>query len=176
MTPSVSFRLRAAEPADVPALLEMKRKLQVAENSEAALRANPDDWLRDGFGPEAKFAAYVADWAGVPVGMLTCSERYYTSWAGSTLYIQDLYVEAGARRQGIATALLARAAVHAIERKCPIVELTVRRDNPSRRLYEKAGFARVAGCASYVATLQAMSVLAGKLPAACTYSATAIEN
>lgn len=138
-----SIHVRPATPADVPAILGMKRKLQAAHGTEFALRATADDWLRDGFGPNARFTAFVAEYDLILAGMITCSERYYTGWAGSTLYIQDMFVEADLRRRGIGKMLLARAAFHALDRKCPVIELTVRKDNPVRRLYRHLGFDRV---------------------------------
>ena len=54
------FFVQPATPADVPALLRLKRQLAILENAEFVLRATPQDWLRDGFGPGARFAAFVA--------------------------------------------------------------------------------------------------------------------
>ena len=58
MTP---FRVRAAEPRDIPALMRLKRLLAEGEDSAHAVRASEADWLRDGFGPQAGFTAFVAD-------------------------------------------------------------------------------------------------------------------
>ncbi len=58
MTP---FRLRAAEPRDIPALMRLKRLLAEGEDSAHAVRASEADWLRDGFGPQAGFTAFVVD-------------------------------------------------------------------------------------------------------------------
>lgn len=161
---SVNFLVRAAKPGDIPAVFEMKRKLQTAHAAEFSLRATTKDWLRDGFGPDARFMAFVADSGSMLVGMITCSERYYTGWAGSTLWIQDMFVETDWRRRGIGKMLLARAAIHALERECPLIELTVRKDNPARRLYKRSGFDRVGNCETYVAAAEAMTILAGAFP------------
>jgi len=95
-----AFQVRPAMPADVPALLRLKRQLAIMENAEFVLRATAQDWLRDGFGPRAQFTAFVAEQAGAVVGMATASERYYTSWAGCTLYVQDIYVDPPWRGRG----------------------------------------------------------------------------
>ena len=155
--------VRPATPADVSALWEMKRKLEVEQNSEIALRATSQDWARDGFGPQARFFAFVVEIETTLVGMITCSERYYTGWAGSTMYIQDMYVESDQRRRGIGKLLLGQVALFALERNCPLIELTVRRDNSARYLYKAMGFERVSDCLSYVASLEAMTILAGKV-------------
>jgi ribosomal protein S18 acetylase RimI-like enzyme len=155
-----AYRVRPATPADVPALLRLKQQLAILENAESVLRATAQDWLRDGFGPRARFTAFVAEHAGPAVGMVTASERYYTSWAGCTLYIQDIYVEPAWRGRGIGAALLGRVAALAIERGSPLVELTVRADNPARRLYGRLGFHQV-DCANYVIAGPALADLAG---------------
>jgi ribosomal protein S18 acetylase RimI-like enzyme len=155
-----AFSVRAATPADVPALLRLKCQLAILENAEFVLRATPQDWLRDGFGPRARFTAFVAEHAGAVVGMVTATERYYTSWAGCTLYIQDIYVEPAWRGRGIGAALLGCVAALAIAHGSPLVELTVREDNPARRLYGRLGFHQVE-CANYVIAGPALANLAG---------------
>jgi ribosomal protein S18 acetylase RimI-like enzyme len=151
--------VRPAVPADVPALLRLKRQLAILENAEFVLHATAKDWLRDGFGPQARFTAFVAEHAGAIVGMVTASERYYTSWAGCSLYIQDIYVEPVCRGRGIGAALLGCVAALALERGSPLVELTVREDNPARGLYGRLGFHQVQ-CANYVIAGPALASLA----------------
>jgi ribosomal protein S18 acetylase RimI-like enzyme len=154
-----AFSVRPAVPADVPALLRLKRQLAILENAEFVLRATAQDWLRDGFGAQARFRAFVAEHAGAVVGMVTASERYYTSWAGCTLYIQDIYVEPAWRGRGMGAALLRCVATLALERGSPLVELTVREDNPARRFYARVGFHQVE-CANYVIAGPALANLA----------------
>jgi ribosomal protein S18 acetylase RimI-like enzyme len=152
-------RVRPAVPADVPALLRHKRELAILEDAEFVLRATPQDWLRDGFGPRARFTAFVAEHAGAVVGMVTASERYYTGWAGCTLYIQDIHVEPAWRGRGVGAALLGCVATLALERGSPLVELTVREDNPACRLYRRLGFHQVE-CSNYVVGGPALADLA----------------
>lgn len=90
-----------ALPEYVPALLRMKWRLQVAEKSELIFRATEVDWLRDGFGANPRFTAFVAEQFSALVGTVACSERYDTGWAGSTMYIQDICVVPEHRRRGI---------------------------------------------------------------------------
>jgi len=153
------YRVRPAVPADVPALLRLKRQLAILENAEFVLRATPQDWLRDGFGPRARFTAFVAEHAGAAVGIVTASERYYTGWAGCTLYVQDIYVEPAWRGRGVGAALLGCVATLALARGSPLVELTVREDNPARGLYRRLGFHQVE-CANYAVAGPALADLA----------------
>ncbi len=73
MTP---FRLRTAEPRDIPALMRLKRLLAEGEDSAHAVRASEADWLRDGFGPQAGFTAFVADSAATAATIASSGWRY----------------------------------------------------------------------------------------------------
>jgi ribosomal protein S18 acetylase RimI-like enzyme len=157
-----SFRVRPAAPADVPALIRLKRALAEGENSLHAVRATAADWLRDGFGIHAGYTAFVAEPAGGDrvVGMATCSRRVVTGWGGPVVFLQDLFVEPEFRKQGIATALTARVAAYASEIGSPIIELTVRSDNPAREFYRRHGFAHIETCLTYVLAGPALTALA----------------
>jgi GNAT superfamily N-acetyltransferase len=167
------FCVRTAAPRDVPALMRLKRLLAEGENSVHALRATAADWLRDGFGPEAGFTAFVAECevggatlvdaivGDAIIGMATCSRRKLTGWNGPVLLLQDLVVEPDYRSRGVAHALVARIAAFAREVGSPIVELTVRADNPACDFYRHAGFQPLPECLTYVLAGPAMAELAG---------------
>jgi GNAT superfamily N-acetyltransferase len=162
---SVSFRVRAAEPGDVPALMRLKLLLAEGEDSGHAVRATAADWLRDGFGSRAGFTAFVAA-CGNPVtgdgivGMATCSRRLITGWNGPVLFLQDLFVEPAYRDHGVARALMARVAALACTLGSPIVELTVRADNPAQDFYLRTGFQPLPQCLTYVLAGPALEALA----------------
>lgn len=162
-SPLTAFHIRAAQPADVPALMRLKRLLAQAEDALHAVRADAADWLRDGFGPHAGFTAYVAEIGSAIVGMATCSRRTITGWNGPILFLQDLFVEPAHRRCGIAEALMARIAALAHEVGSPIVELTVRADNNlAQAFYQRAGFQPLPQCLTYVLAGPALEELAGR--------------
>ena len=158
------FHVRAAMPADVPALMRLKRLLAQGEDSLHAVRATAADWLRDGFGPGAGFAAFVAEAkhesSGSVIGMATCSRRIITGWDGPVIFLQDLFVEPDCRRRGVARALMARVAAYARDLGSPIVELTVRANNPARDFYHRNGFAHLPLCLTYVLAGPALASLA----------------
>ena len=54
--------------------------------------------------------------------MATFSERTITGWSGPVVLLQDLFVEAAYRRNGVARALIARVATHAKTIGSPMVE------------------------------------------------------
>jgi len=159
-TAADAVRVRAANPADIPALMRLKRLLAQAENSLHAVRASTADWLRDGFGPTPGFCAFVAEEGDVVVGMATCSCRVITGWNGPIVFLQDLFVEPAHRRRGIARALTARVAAYACELGSPIVELTVRADNPAQMFYRQNGFMPLPECLTYVLAGPALANLA----------------
>jgi ribosomal protein S18 acetylase RimI-like enzyme len=156
-------RVREALPLDIPALMRLKRALAAGEDGLHVVRASEADWLRDGFGPHAGFTAFVAEdaAAGAVIGMATCSQRIVTGWNGPVMFLQDLFVEPAHRARGIADALVARVAALANELGSPIVELTVRADNPSaQRFYQRNGFQPVPQCLTYVLAGPALVELA----------------
>ena len=157
---SAAFRVRSARPEDIPALMRLKRLLAQGENALHAVRASEADWLRDGFGPNAGFTAFVAeDFSGV-IGMATCSARAVTGWNGPVIFLQDLFVELDCRRRGVAIALMARVAALARDVGSPIVELTVRADNPAQNFYVRTGFQPLPHCLTFVLAGPALDALA----------------
>jgi ribosomal protein S18 acetylase RimI-like enzyme len=165
--------VRAALPTDIPALMRLKRLLAEEENSLHAVRATEAHWLRDGFGPNAGFCAFVAEAGGVVVaspvvgntvvGMATCSKRVITGWNGPIVFLQDLFVEAEHRKHGTARALTARVAAYACEIGSPIVELTVRADNAAaQNFYRQAGCTALPECLTYVLAGPSLAALAGQ--------------
>jgi ribosomal protein S18 acetylase RimI-like enzyme len=157
---AVTFRVRAAQPADIAALMRLKRALAQGEDSLHAVRATEADWLRDGFGDNTGFTAFVAENAESIIGMATCSRRTITGWIGPVIFLQDLFVEPAFRQHGVARALTARVAALARELRSPIVELTVRAENPAQGFYLRNGFQPVPQCLTYVLSGPALEALA----------------
>jgi GNAT superfamily N-acetyltransferase len=155
-----AFCVRSAEPKDIPALMRLKRLLAQGENSLHAVCASEADWRRDGFGPDAGFLAFVAEDSSGVVGMATCSTRVVTGWNGPVIFLQDLFVEPHCRKHGVASALMARVATLAREVGSPIVELTVRADNPAQNFYVRTGFQPLPHCLTFVLAGPALAALA----------------
>jgi len=83
-------------------LAEFERKLDLCVIEEA-------DLARDGFGPNPKFRALIAEWDGKPAGYAVFF-GYYSTWTGTGLYLEDVFVRAQLRGKGIGRALLAAVA------------------------------------------------------------------
>jgi GNAT superfamily N-acetyltransferase len=157
---AAAFRVRSARPEDIPALMRLKRLLAQGENALHAVRASEADWLRDGFGPDAGFLAFVAEDSSGVIGMATCSARVITGWNGPVIFLQDLFVEPHCRQHGVASALMSRVAALARDIGSPIVELTVRADNPAQNFYLRAGFQALPHCLTFVLAGSALAALA----------------
>jgi ribosomal protein S18 acetylase RimI-like enzyme len=166
-----TYHVRAAHPADIPALMRLKHLLAQGENTLNAVRATEAHWLRDGFGPGAGFCAFVAERAGFShsaignsiIAMVTCSSRVVTGWNGPVVFLQDLFVEQEYRELGIANALMARVAAFAREIGSPIVELTVRSDNAAAQsFYRSTGCMPLPQCLTYVLAGAALESLADR--------------
>jgi ribosomal protein S18 acetylase RimI-like enzyme len=157
------FGVRAAQPKDIPALMRLKQLLAQSENALCAVRASAADWLRDGFGPDAGFTAFIAEDLSGVIGMATCSKRIVTGWNGPVILLQDLFVELQCRQRGVADALIARVAALARDIGSPIVELTVRADNnPARAFYTRSGFQPLPNCLTFVLAGPALTALAAR--------------
>jgi GNAT superfamily N-acetyltransferase len=157
---SASLTIRAAQPGDIPDLIRMKVALATADDAIDAVRATPEEWMRDVFGREPRFAAFIAEWKDAAIGMATCRERYVTGWAGPVVFLQDLFVDPPYRGQKVGAALMARVTAYAAERGSPIIEINVRADNPARQFYRRHGFQEVSNCVVYVAGVQTLSKIA----------------
>ncbi len=155
-----TIRIRAATPADIPALRRMKMRLLALENSLHVGTASDADWRRDAFGPAAKFTALVADVDGDAVGMAIYSKRGFPGWSGTTFFLHDLYVEKAHRGRGCARALMARLSAEARAQNAAFIELTVDKSNSARQFYERLGFNHVSHCMTYVAAQPAVQQLA----------------
>jgi ribosomal protein S18 acetylase RimI-like enzyme len=92
--------------------------------------------------------------------MATCSQRLITGWDGPVIFLQDLIVEPEHRDLGVARALMARVAAVAHELGSPIIELTVRADNPAQHFYLRTGFQPLPQCLTYVLAGPALEALA----------------
>jgi GNAT superfamily N-acetyltransferase len=110
--------IRPATAADVPLILDFIRELAEYEREPQAAVATSADLLRDGFGPEPKFRADIAEWSGEPAGFAFYFWNYST-WQGRPgLYLEDLFVRPRFRGNGIGKALLVHLARVALKNNC----------------------------------------------------------
>lgn len=121
-------------------MLELIRELATYEREPQAAVARPEDLLRDGFGPEPKFRAVIAEWSGEPAGFALFFHNYST-WQGRPgLYLEDLFVRPRLRDKGIGRALLVYLAKLAVRENCGRFQWQVLDWNqPAIEFYEALG-------------------------------------
>jgi GNAT superfamily N-acetyltransferase len=100
---------RAATIADVPLLRRLIQELAEYERESQAVFITEDELRRDGFGPAPKFRAIIAEQDGQPAGLAVFFASYST-WTGSGLFLEDLFVREPFRGHGVGKALLCELA------------------------------------------------------------------
>jgi GNAT superfamily N-acetyltransferase len=101
--------IRTATIADSALIRRLIWELADFEKAPDEVRTTQAQIERDGFGSNPEFRALIAEWEGQPAGFALFF-GYYSTWRGSGLYLEDLFVRPEFRGHGIGTALLARIA------------------------------------------------------------------
>jgi GNAT superfamily N-acetyltransferase len=102
--------IRPATKDDAALLTAMIREFAEFEHLEHEVNTTEDDLLRDGFGPQPKFRAVIAQWDGEPVGYAVFFDFYSSFQGRAGLFLDDLFVRPAFRKHGIGKALLAHVA------------------------------------------------------------------
>jgi len=134
------LKIRPATRDDVATLLNLIRELATYEKKRYKAVVTEQDLLRDGFGPQPKFRALIADWNGQPAGYASFYYFYSTFLGRPALFLEDLFVLEQLRGKGIGKALLASVAKLAVEEGCFGLRWEVLDWNqPAIDFYEKLG-------------------------------------
>ena len=137
---STSVTVREAKPEDAEAMLRMVQSLADYQGIRQRVSAKAEDFRRDGFGPQRKFEALIAERHGQPVG-LALFQTFYTSWEGATaLQITDLFVDEAVRGTGVGFRIVREVGRIAKDRGCTSLQLNVVHANPSRASFDRIGF------------------------------------
>jgi GNAT superfamily N-acetyltransferase len=116
------------------------RELAAYEKKAHKAVAKEEDLLRDGFGPQPKFRALIAEWNGEPAGYASFFYFYSTFQGRPALFLEDLFVSDKFRGQGIGKALLVAVAKLALDENCFGLRWEVLDWNtPAIKFYEKLG-------------------------------------
>lgn len=166
---STSFTLRPATQEDAEAFLRLVEALAEFEKLEPPDQSARVRLIEDAFGPRPRFEpwlAFVPDQTA-PVAYAIFLETYSSFLARPTLYIEDIFVDAPFRKQGIGGGLLRKAVELAAERQCGRVEWTALDWNVNaQRVYEeKLGARRMSEWFLYRMTENEMSAYLGPRPA-----------
>ena len=134
------LKIRAATRDDVPQLLELIRGLAAYEKKRQKAVVTENDLLRDGFGPQPKFRALLAEWEGKAAGYASFFYFYSTFAGRPALFLEDLFVPDEFRGKGIGKALLVAVCRLALEEGCFALRWEVLDWNrPAIEFYERLG-------------------------------------
>lgn len=156
--------VRAATPADVPAILAFVHDLAAYEREPDAVEATAPMLVDALFGDRpAAEALIVEDADGTAVGTAVFFHSFST-WTGRRgLYLEDLYVVPAMRGRGAGRALLRHLAALAIDRGCARFEWTVLDWNaPAIAFYRAIGAAPMDGWTVQRVDGAALARLAGR--------------
>lgn len=140
MSPSPAFVLRAAEPRDVPSIVDLIRELARFEHLEHLVQATPESLHPHLFGERPVAECRVAEVEGQVVGFALFFVNFSTFLAKPGLYLEDLYVQPAHRGSGIGRALLSHLGALAVQRGYGRFEWSVLDWNVNAiQFYEKMG-------------------------------------
>ncbi|MFP3944709.1 MAG: N-acetyltransferase family protein [Alphaproteobacteria bacterium] len=141
--------IRAATADDASAIVRMIRALAAYQDQDDTVSVTVEDILRDGFGPQPRFSAVIAERLGTAVGLAIFFETYST-WEGCPgMFIHDLFVAEEMRGKGVGQALVHHVAEVAARRGCSHVQLNVVHANRARDFYDRLGFSHVDDLLTY---------------------------
>ena len=110
--------IRPATVKDATLLKTLIRELADYEHGLEYVSITEADIVRDGFGPQPKFRAVIAEWNGDSAGYALFFEVYST-WRGrAALFLEDLFVRPQFRGNGIGKGLLVHVAGVARKENC----------------------------------------------------------
>ena len=109
------LRVRNAEPADAKLLKNMIEEMGKHERLPVSI--TEQKLAADGFGPNPKFRALIAEWDRQPAGYALVYDCY-SSFQGCGIFLEDLYVSPQFRGKKVGKALLSRVAAIASQQDC----------------------------------------------------------
>jgi len=132
--------LRPAVPNDVPALVALAKANADFHHSLPDFVGKPEALAEHLFGKQVYAEAIVAEQSNRVVGFALFFTNYSTFLTKPGLYIEDLFVAADYRRQGLGQALLVNLAQQAVARDCGRLEWLVATWNqPAIAFYQQMG-------------------------------------
>jgi len=116
------FRIRTAVKSDAPAILHLIRGLAEYEHAPEEVENTVEQLEQDGWGETPRFHAFIAevptsDGSFEPVSF-ALTYFAYSTWKGTCLYLEDLYVDPAHRAKGIGLAMIEQCVEFAHENNC----------------------------------------------------------
>jgi len=134
------FTIRFACRKDVPAIIALIKELAAYENLADSVIGNAEALEKHLFEQPCYAEVLVSQWDDTIVGFALFFSNYSTFLTQPGIYLEDLFVLPGYRRQGIGTALLRAVAKIATQRGAGRLEWSVLEWNDSAMMfYETMG-------------------------------------
>jgi GNAT superfamily N-acetyltransferase len=114
--------IRDAIQADTPSILRFIHALAEYEKLAHEVVASEESIRSTLFCAQPKSFAMIAEVGGKPVGFAVYFYNYSTFLGRHGLYVEDVFVDPGARGGGVGKALFAALAARAIEKNCGRME------------------------------------------------------
>ncbi|MBK9166726.1 MAG: GNAT family N-acetyltransferase [Bryobacterales bacterium] len=160
-----TLRIVRARETDVPVIFDLIREFAEYEKLAHTVTATEERLRETLFGARPAAEVLLAYWDEECAGLAVFFPVYSTFLAQPGLYLEDLYVRASHRGQGIGMALLRHLAGIAVARGCGRLEWGVLDWNePAIQFYEKLGAAPVRGWTKYRLSGEALGTLAATDP------------
>ena len=157
------FRIRLAEPGDVPTILALIRDLAAYERAPDEVVTTEEQLRKHLFGPQPEAEVLIGEEARVPVCFALFFHSFSTWMGRRGLYLEDLFVKPEVRGRGYGRALLVRLAQIARERECGRMEWAVLDWNePAIQFYRKLGARPNDDWTIFRLTMDGISQLAGE--------------
>jgi GNAT superfamily N-acetyltransferase len=157
------FRIRLAQPGDVPTILLLIRDLAAYERAPHEVVTTEEQLRTHLFGPQPAAEVLLGEEAGVPVCFALFFHSFSTWMGRRGLYLEDLFVKPEVRGRGYGRALLVRLAQIARERECGRMEWAVLDWNePAIQFYRKLGARPNDDWTIFRLTMDGISQLAGE--------------
>src|ERR1700691_4707900 len=107
--------IRPATINDALLLTTMIHEFAEYDRLDEEAAVSEESITRDGFGPQPKFRAAIAEWSGQAAGYAIFFEFYSTFQGRAGLFLDDIFVRPQFRSHGIGKALIAHVAGIAIK-------------------------------------------------------------
>lgn len=121
----MSLSIRPARPDDLPLIARLIRALADYEKLLHEVRFDEAELGRHLFGTRPHAEVVIGEIGNEPKGFALFFHNFSTFEGKPGIYLEDLFVEPGARGHGLGKALLAHLAALAVERGCARLEWSV---------------------------------------------------
>jgi GNAT superfamily N-acetyltransferase len=136
----LTLTVRPAAIADAVLIVRFIMDLAIYEKLEHEAKATPADIERDLFGAAPKAFCDIAEWDDEPVGFALWFYTYSTFEGRPGIWLEDLFVDPGARGKGAGKALLRQLARRCVRENLGRLEWWVLDWNtPSIEFYKSQG-------------------------------------